>query len=255
MGEDLVLRNAIVSARDVPAVGAACRRAATSLGFEHFLYGLRIAISLSRPCQFVLSGYPPRWRSHYDAQGFMAVDPVLVRGATSVLPFGWDEIDRSAPTTRRLFDDAASFGLCHGMTVPLHGMTGELGLMSFARREPLPTGAMRARLFQRAQWITANVQERIRQLLQETATAPEPKLTPRERECLRYAAQGVKAGAIGAAIGIAESTVVYHLNSAERKLGVKTRNQAIARAVALGAIEPESYPSQIALSQLVELPN
>jgi DNA-binding CsgD family transcriptional regulator len=254
MGQDLELRTAIASARDVPEAGAACRRAASALGFEHFLYGLRIAVTLSRPCQFVLSGYPRGWRSHYDEQGFMMVDPVLARGASSVLPFGWDELDRDKPAARRLFEDAARFGLCHGLTVPLHGVNGEFGLMSLARAEPLPSGAARARLFQRAQWLTANIQERMRHLILDAESAPEPRLTARERDCLRYAAQGMKAAAIGGQMQIAESTVVYHLNAAERKLGVKTRNHAIARAVALGLVEPEGYPAQIGSSRLLELP-
>lgn len=256
MGQDLLLRNKIAAARDVPAAGAVCRTVATALGFEHFLYGLRIAVSLSRPCQFVLSGYPKDWRSHYDEQGYMMLDPVLARGAVSVLPFGWDELERDKPSTRRLFEDAARFGLCHGLTVPVHGVNGEIGLMSFARALPLPVGAARARLFQRAHWLTANLQERMRHLVLEAETAREPRLTAREKDCLRLAAQGLTATAIAAKVAISESTVVYHLNAAERKLGVKTRGHAIARAVALGAIEPEGYPSRIGSSQqLIELPS
>jgi hypothetical protein len=174
---DIALRNVIASARDVPEAGAACRSVAAALGFEHFLYGLRIAVSLSRPCQFVLSGYPRGWRSHYDEQGFMMVDPVLARGAVSVLPFGWDEVERDKPSSQRLFRDAASYGLHHGMTVPQHCANGEFGLMSFARATPLPGGAARARLFQRAQWLTANIQERMRQLILEAE-----QIEPRDDE-------------------------------------------------------------------------
>ena len=239
----------------MPEAGAACRTVAAALGFEHFLYGLRIAVSLSRPCQFVLSGYPKGWRSHYDAQGFMMIDPVLVRAAGTVVPFGWDELERDKPAIRRLFDDAAGYGLRHGLSVPQHCANGEFGLMSFAREAPLPRGTARIRLLQRAQWLTSHIQERMRQLIFEAETAREPRLTARERDCLRLAAQGLTAQAIGDRIKIAETTVIYHLSAAERKLGVRTRGHAIARAVALGAIEPEGYPSQIASSsRLVELP-
>lgn len=253
MGQDLLLRTTIASARDVAEAGAACRQMALALGFEYFLYGLRIAITLSRPCQFVLSGYPPGWRAHYDEQGFMMADPVLARGAGSVLPFGWDELERDGPTAQRLFDDAARFGLCHGMTVPLHGANGEFGLMSLARARPLPPGASRARLFQRALWLSALLQERVRHLIMDAETERDPRLTARERDCLRLAAQGMKAATIGATMQIAESTAVYHLNAAERKLGVRTRAHAIARAVAMGLVEPERYPSRIAHSRLIEL--
>lgn len=256
VSRDDVLRTAVSSARDVPGVGAACRQVAAALGFDHFLYGLRIAVSLSRPCQFVLSGYPKGWRSYYDEQGYMMVDPVLARAASSVVPFGWDELERDKPVVQRLFADAARFGLGHGLGVPMHCINGEFGLMSFARARELPSGAERSKLFQRAQWLTGLVQERMRHLILDSETAVrEPRLTARERDCLRFAAQGLTAVAIGERMGIAESTVVFHLNAAERKLGVRTRNHAIARAIALGAIEPEGYPSQISSSQhLLELP-
>lgn len=255
MNQDLELKDLIASARDVPEAGTACRRVSASLGFEHFLYGLRIAVTLSRPCQFVLSGYPKGWRTLYDEQGYMMVDPVLSRGASTVAPFGWDELERDKPATQRLFEDAARFGLAHGLTVPVHCVNGEFGIMSFAREKPLPRGAARVRLFQRAQWLVTHIQERMRELVMESETAREPRLTGRERDCLRHAAQGLSSAAIGRALQIAESTVVYHLNAAERKLGVRTRAHAVARAVALGVIEPEAYPAQIGSSQqLLELP-
>ncbi|HKY91024.1 MAG TPA: LuxR family transcriptional regulator [Nevskiaceae bacterium] len=255
MNQDLELKEFIASARDVPQAGTACRRVAGALGFEHFLYGLRIAVTLSRPCQFVLSGYPKGWRTLYDEQGYMMIDPVLARGAATVAPFGWDEIERDKPATQRLFEDASRFGLAYGLTVPVHCANGEFGIMSFARDRPLPHGASRIRLFQRAQWLVANIQERMRQLIMESEAAREPRLTARERDCLRHAAQGLSSAAIGRKLQIAESTVVYHLNAAERKLGVRTRNHAIARAVALGVIESDSYPAQIGSSQqLLELP-
>lgn len=254
MGKDLLLRNMIAAAPDVAALGAACRKAASALGFEHFLYGLRVAASLSIPSQFILSGYPKAWRTHYDERGFMATDPVLARGAVSVLPFGWDELDRDTAESRSLFADAARFGLCHGLTVPIHCLNGEFGVMSLARSTALPEADARAHLFQRAHWLSANVHERMRQLVVMVAEpAREPRLTPRERECLGWAALGLSAVAIAERISISESTVVYHLNGAERKLGVRTRGHAIARAVALGVIEPEDLPARMSAGRLIEL--
>jgi hypothetical protein len=151
---------------------------AASLGFEHFLYGLRIALTLSRPCQFVLSGYPKGWRTLYDEQGYMMIDPVLARGASSIAPFGWDELEREKPATQRLFDDASRYGLAHGLTVPVHCVNGEFGIMSFARARPLPRGAQRIRLFQRAQWLVTNIQQRMRQLVVESEALQPPLAEP-----------------------------------------------------------------------------
>jgi DNA-binding CsgD family transcriptional regulator len=62
------------------------------------------------------------------------------------------------------------------------------------------------------------------------------KLTPQERRCLNWASQGKTSWEIGQIIGIAERTVVFHLENAKAKLGVRSRQQAVATAARLGII-------------------
>lgn len=250
------LEEKISSIRDIADAGEVCRQIASQLGFGYFLYGLRLAVSLDRPYQFIVSGYPKEWRARYDEAGYMMIDPVLARGATTIVPFGWDELLSTTPAARKLFSEAAGYGLNHGLTVPMHCINGEFGLMSLARREPLPVGEARVQLMHRAMWLCANLQEKMRHIVLQTESAAASKLSGRERECLGLAAQGMSAPRISTQLGIAPSTVVFHLNSAERKLGVRNRGQAIARAVGLGAIDPEGYPLRIASSQrLIETPD
>lgn len=249
------LTAAIESAPDIPEVAAACRKVAASLGFEHFIYGFRVPISLTHPCQFILSGYPRAWREHYDRHSYLAIDPVIMRALSTVLPFGWDELDLSEPAVSRLFQEAAGFGLRHGFSVPVHGAHGEGGVLSLARAEPLPAVASRRQhLFQQAQWFSAVLHQKLRQLVFQENTAPNRRLTRRERDCLRLAADGQSAQDIASTLNIAERTVVFHLNHAEEKLGAKRRQHAVARAVALGEIEPACYPARLSDSvRLVQL--
>jgi DNA-binding CsgD family transcriptional regulator len=58
-------------------------------------------------------------------------------------------------------------------------------------------------------------------------------LTPRESECLKWAADGKTAWEIGRILGVAERTAVFHLNNVIQKLGASNKSQAIVRAVAL----------------------
>jgi DNA-binding CsgD family transcriptional regulator len=66
---------------------------------------------------------------------------------------------------------------------------------------------------------------------------PPPLLRPRHRECLYWASQGKSSVDIGRLLGLSPRTVDEHLRSACRRLGVRTRVQAVARAVALGLID------------------
>src|SRR5690349_16098329 len=144
------LTAAIASAPDIPDVAEACRRVAHALGFEHFIFGFRTPISLTQPCQFILSGYPRAWREHYDRNSYLAIDPVIARSLGSIMPFGWDELDQGDPRVARLFHEAAEHGLRHGFSVPVHGGGGEGGVLSLARAQPaLPEApAERRHLFQ-----------------------------------------------------------------------------------------------------------
>lgn len=70
----------------------------------------------------------------------------------------------------------------------------------------------------------------------EAACGHEPVLTPRERDCLAYSADGLRTAKVAHRLGIAEATVEMHLRSARKRLGAKTRDQAIAVAVRKGWI-------------------
>lgn len=62
-------------------------------------------------------------------------------------------------------------------------------------------------------------------------------LTPREHEILLMVSQGLTMGQTGRRLGISPRTVETHVAKLYRKLGVRTRVQAVARAAQLGLIE------------------
>jgi DNA-binding CsgD family transcriptional regulator len=246
----------IEAAPGIPEVAAAARTFAHSLGFEHFIFGFRTPISLTHPCQFILSGYPRAWREQYDKNSYLAIDPVITRALSTILPFDWEELDKSDPRVAQLFREAAAHGLRYGFSVPVHGGHGEGGVLSLARAEPALPAALseRQRLFQQAQWFSAVLQTKLRALVFEETESTTRPLTPRERDCLRLAAEGQSAQDIARVLRITERTVVFHLNHAEEKLGTTRRQHAVARGVALGQIEPSVYPSRFSDSvRLVQL--
>jgi DNA-binding CsgD family transcriptional regulator len=57
------------------------------------------------------------------------------------------------------------------------------------------------------------------------------RLTVREHDCLAYIADGLRMADIAHRLGIAETTVEMHLRSVRKRLGAKTRDQAVAMAI------------------------
>lgn len=54
-------------------------------------------------------------------------------------------------------------------------------------------------------------------------------LSPRERDCLVYVAQGKSDWEIGVILGVSKTTAHTHIENAKRKLDCRTRTQAVVR--------------------------
>jgi DNA-binding CsgD family transcriptional regulator len=77
-------------------------------------------------------------------------------------------------------------------------------------------------------------------MVSNTMAETNPELSPRELDCLALAAQGRTSIGIGHALGISPRTVDEYIAGACRKLGVRNRTQAVAKAVALGILTGET---------------
>jgi two-component system, NarL family, nitrate/nitrite response regulator NarL len=71
----------------------------------------------------------------------------------------------------------------------------------------------------------------------ESAAEPDPQLTTREREVLRELAAGRTYEEMGERLSISPATARVHVQKAMRRLGAKTRTQAVAAALRRSLIE------------------
>jgi DNA-binding NarL/FixJ family response regulator len=65
---------------------------------------------------------------------------------------------------------------------------------------------------------------------------PTEELTPRELQVLQQLAEGYPNKIIATQLGVSEHTVKFHINSIFRKLGVRSRTEAVVRGSQLGLI-------------------
>jgi DNA-binding NarL/FixJ family response regulator len=103
--------------------------------------------------------------------------------------------------------------------------------------EALERVARGERVFTSSQMRGAIAELGKRARLVREASGARASLSDRELEVLQRAAPGLTVGQVARRLGISPRTVETHLTNAYRKLGVRNRVQAIARASELGLVE------------------
>lgn len=243
MDPDHVFTTRLTEAQGAPDLNAICREWSAAVGFPLYFYAVRIPVSLTQPYHFCLSGYPPAWRQRYDSGEFVRIDPIVRHAFTSPLPVIWDELDRTAPAVVAFFEEAATHGLVHGITAPVAGRRGDLALLSLARTTPLSADPGERHLLRsRLLWFGTHLHEAVRRVVLTNEGAPQisAPLSDREKDVLMWAADGKTSQEIARLLSITERTVLFHIESAGRKLGTTGRHNVIARAVALGEVDLNS---------------
>ena len=237
----LEILESLSAASSLDELHASCRAISRQLGYEHFLYAVRFNLSPTRPYQFIFSGYPRTWREHYEAQGYAQIDPTIEHCAREVVPVIWSPLMFSGGKKAMLAEEASAYGLVSGSSIPIHGRAGEAGMLSLANdRSPQAARKDIVATLGNAHLFACYLHEAVRRLALTSEGLPlkGPVLTPREKECLLWAAEGKTSWEIAQILHVSERTIVFHLANAANKMGVNNRRQAVVRALSLGLITP-----------------
>ena len=114
-----------------------------------------------------------------------------------------------------------------GILVPVHDH-GELAwIAAFAGPHPDLSSAAQA-VMSAAVHASYSL---FRQLLE--GNGPQSPLTAREAECLHWVGEGKTDAEVGGILNISARTVRFHINNAKRKLGVRSRIQAVTKRAAM----------------------
>lgn len=203
-------------------------------GFDHWIYGI------GAPAQPRLLGtFPPAWiKSATTGETFS--DPLLTAADKRRAPVVWDLQSRAGlpslltVTHNRLARELWEIGLRSGMTVPIIKDDHHAQCVFAVSNTHVVDPRVRYKQEPYAMVFALYFQQAIQRVLgNEVFTPQTPVLVPRELECLNWSSQGKTSAEIAMILGIAESTVNYHIANAARKFGVRGRLQAIQQAFRL----------------------
>jgi DNA-binding CsgD family transcriptional regulator len=131
------------------------------------------------------------------------------------------------------FDEAAQFGIRYGFTIPIKDRQNRIAAVTFATDERRPAFGRSVAAYSSGLHLMALFFHR------QACTAFDPsrviagaKLSPRQLECLEWAAQGKSAWETSRIIGVSRRTVAFHLETAKARLEVRSISQAVAKLIA-----------------------
>jgi LuxR family quorum sensing-dependent transcriptional regulator len=182
---------------------------------------------------------------HFDGDtdksiAFIGEDNDAARGGIALLTAsaedkGYEVVYGEAvlPAPPEVMGDAREFKLRDGLAFPLVTLEGQIVMVSLGGEAVQLSGAE----FGLVSLVSTYAVGRAMQLHTMAAnTIDHIELTPRERECLKWAAVGKSEWEISQILGISEHTSEKHLLNAKGKLGAVNRVQAVAEAIRRGYI-------------------
>jgi len=238
------LIDSLSKANTVEDIHTVCSLFCERFDFDRFLYGARLPTSFVKPYLISISGYPKDWRTRYTEEGYITIDPTIIHCATHLTPITWDKIginEKENKLIHRFMNEARDFNLNSGVSFPVHSPQGESAMLSLSSsKDHLQARPQILEVMPHAHLFAAYLHENVRRIFeQQVLPLKRAQLTDRERECLLWAAEGKTAWETAKILGVAERTVIFHLQNAGHKLNVVSRQHAVARAVSLGLITPQ----------------
>lgn len=219
----------------VGQLAAVFQQALQTLGFRYFACWSHVDPLRPPRRAVMLHNYPQEWVHCFIELEFHEIDPVFHYANRTLLPFFWNsDLFRAELTLPQqdILAEAARFGVTDGYTVPIHSPSSSGSLQASCSVVP-DSVALERCSYSAVQLMACYLHEAASRSLKAKDTGTEQRgLSRRERQCLELAAQGKSDWVVGQILGISESTVHNHIESAKRRLGVATRVQAIVFALA-----------------------
>ncbi|WP_241210457.1 autoinducer binding domain-containing protein [Vibrio ichthyoenteri] len=209
-------------------------KAAKTLGFDNFAYGIRTKHPITSPKIEMVSSYSSQWNAIYQGQGLALQDPIVNMGLKSVHYINWQSL---TDDNLEFWQQARAHGVYRGWSKPTHLPEGSASLLSFSREMEMISHAEMMSKTPYLLWLTSIADQGFQKFM----TVPKlltqvGELTPRETEILKWSADGKTVQEISIILGLAESTVTFHINNATKKLNTTNKTATVVKAALYGLI-------------------
>lgn len=222
------------SAKGVDDVRSELLSFIVSLGYRWFACSSHVNALAPPPGAVMITNLPEAWVERYAKRDYLDLDPIVATARRQGTPFRWLHPRLTENLTKgqaRILLEAASFGLRDGVTLPLRGPLGHEGSFSVIVDH---TNGFECEPLAKALAAGKFAYETARRLLSDQRQLAE--LSPRELQVVRLVAGGKKYPEMGEHLNISKDTVRNTVRNAMKKLGARSKNHLVLRALEAGMI-------------------
>jgi LuxR family transcriptional regulator, quorum-sensing system regulator SolR len=208
---------------------------AYQLGFEYCAYGIRMPMPVSTPAVVMFNNYSEPWRDRYESHHYVQVDPTVQHALKSSLPLIWSQhVFEQAPG---FWEEAQAHGLRFGWAQSSRDNMGAVGLLTLARSEQKLTAWELRNNQAQMTWLAQLAHTCMaRLLIPKWIPQAQAVLSEREKDVLRWSAEGKTTTEIASILSITGHTVNFHIRHAMLKLSASNKMHAVAMAISLGML-------------------
>lgn len=204
------------------------------LNFEFFAYEILKPTPFMRPEHYIYSNYPAQWISKYRKMNHALADPRMCHSKVSDEALCWsNNLFKDFPN---LMSDATESGLCIGLTQPTTKRIEAVELFSLARKEVEVSLEELKDLTPKGKAFAHILQVKLHEINNKIHTRECITLSAREKEILRWTADGKTSEEIAIILNITIDTINFHQKKIQNKIGAGNRVQAVAYAIVKGYI-------------------
>lgn len=228
------------SAESVAELNAAVGEALRRLGYSHFVAVEFFGPAEDRQVRIIDGENDLAWQAHYISQGLARLDPGVAVAARTTEPFFRSDLQargQVSPAQARVLEESRSFGIEDSFFAPQHHIDGSLGAVVLTAKAQVDKSA-------RGRTAAYLLAIRYGQLVRQFAPAVRPTpsggdqivLSRRQLECLKWVREGKSSSEIAEILNVARKTVDEYVAGSCTRLGVRTRVQAVAKAMSRGML-------------------
>lgn len=227
---------------DADAIWAHTAAFAHNIGFSGCSMTLARETKHGLVSDYLKSDISDEFSAIYAQNGLVNHDPFLLFSCHNLTAkkFGVADIASfpSVSKQQQIFlDCTAEFGASNGIGVPVRIRSDcQFGGWVFSSSEPIETFEKLQRNHSREMHLAGVMAFERQSVLRDRPSSRGRILSDRERECLLWLSAGLRVSMIANKLSISESAVNLYIANARKKLGAKTREQALARAIIKGEI-------------------